>query len=51
MKINAGLKKVTAKASAYHEDTADELESEAIESEPATSTVNLIQVLDRFFAC
>lgn len=44
-KINAGEKEVTAKATAYHEDTADDLESDAIESRTATSTVSLIQVL------
>ncbi|CAB1117937.1 unnamed protein product [Ectocarpus sp. CCAP 1310/34] len=44
--INAGAKKDTVTAFAYHEDTADHLDSDAIKSEPATSTINLNQVAD-----
>lgn len=44
------MKIVTAKVSAYHEENADELGSNAIESEPATSTVHLIQVPARCLA-
>lgn len=44
MQINAGVKKDTVTAFAYHEDTADHLESDAIKSEPVTSTINLNQV-------
>ena len=47
-KINAGEKIRSAKALAYHEDTADDLESDAIESDLAVSTVSLGQVLSNW---
>ena len=50
MQINAGVKKDTVTAFAYHEDTADHLESDAIKSEPATSTINLNQVRELSFS-
>lgn len=43
-KINNGVKEESATASAYHEATADELESDAIESETETLSVSLMQV-------
>lgn len=43
-KINAGAKEESAIASAYHMGTADDLESDAIESKMAISSVSLVQV-------